>query len=443
MNAKTRLLLLALLLLPSGVAAQDRTTLDGEPAIRFLSGHGHLRTYCLGTLWITPTRIRFDSYVEPPHSYNLLRSQVQAFEAGDLFGFHYVKVQGGGDTYRMALAPDVDHSFGDRVQFAVRAFKDFNAATAEVARVEGQRRTDAAMVRAKMTADGPAIEFAALAGHGVVYSLGAKKASEWEPAEAAADAYRLVLGNVAGGTLVVTMKGVQFRSARADDAKVDFESPKEDIRIVSAAGGYPRVVLNVRKIGRITIYLGEFTGDPIINKGKKVGTQKRYYEATPLLRALGPEFPQLAAGLLPKPTLIIASTPPGAEVFVDGQRQGVTLAGGLRLPALTPGKHELRATLAGYQPWSATAELVAGEEKKVEASLVALPPPAPAAPAGPQPFQLADVVAMLQGGVSPKRVAALVQQRGVSFPLDDAAEKQVRAAGGDAELLVVIAKAKK
>jgi len=56
---------------------------------------------------------------------------------------------------------------------------------------------------------------------------------------------------------------------------------------------------------------------------------------------------------------------------------------------------------------------------------------------------LKDVVAMLQGGVAPKRVAALVTARGVDFALDDAAEKQVRSAGGDAELLVVIAKSKR
>jgi hypothetical protein len=40
-------------------------------------------------------------------------------------------------------------------------------------------------------------------------------------------------------------------------------------------------------------------------------------------------------------------------------------------------------------------------------------------------------------------VATLGRQRGVDFALNDEIEGRVRAAGGDAELLVAIAKAKK
>jgi len=45
--------------------------------------------------------------------------------------------------------------------------------------------------------------------------------------------------------------------------------------------------------------------------------------------------------------------------------------------------------------------------------------------------------------ISSKRVATPVQQRGVSFVLDDESERKIRDAGGDAELLLAIAKAKK
>ena len=46
------------------LAAQDTATLAGEPAIRFMAGHGHLTTYCDGQLWITATRVRFDGVDE-------------------------------------------------------------------------------------------------------------------------------------------------------------------------------------------------------------------------------------------------------------------------------------------------------------------------------------------------------------------------------------------
>lgn len=69
--------------------------------------------------------------------------------------------------------------------------------------------------------------------------------------------------------------------------------------------------------------------------------------------------------------------------------------------------------------------------------------PLPVVPSGPPPFTLQDVVDMLRGEMAPARIAILVQERGVSFALADAIEKQIRDAGGDTELLFAIAKAKK
>jgi hypothetical protein len=58
-------------------------------------------------------------------------------------------------------------------------------------------------------------------------------------------------------------------------------------------------------------------------------------------------------------------------------------------------------------------------------------------------FTLNDVCDLLKKGVRKDRVAFLVQQKGVSFVLDEVSERKIRDAGGDAELLLVIAKAKK
>ena len=64
-------------------------------------------------------------------------------------------------------------------------------------------------------------------------------------------------------------------------------------------------------------------------------------------------------------------------------------------------------------------------------------------PPGPPPLALSEVLEALQKGVPAARVSSLVSQFGVSFPLTDDAEKQLRGAGADANLLLAIAKAKK
>ncbi len=64
-------------------------------------------------------------------------------------------------------------------------------------------------------------------------------------------------------------------------------------------------------------------------------------------------------------------------------------------------------------------------------------------PPGPPPLALSEVVEALQKGVPAARVSSLVSQFGVSFALTDDAEKQLRGAGADANLLLTIAKSKK
>jgi TPR repeat protein len=55
----------------------------------------------------------------------------------------------------------------------------------------------------------------------------------------------------------------------------------------------------------------------------------------------------------------------------------------------------------------------------------------------------ADIASMLESGLDPKRVAVLVQQRGVNFSVTPATDKDLRAAGADDALLLAIATNKK
>ncbi len=134
--------------------------------------------------------------------------------------------------------------------------------------------------------------------------------------------------------------------------------------------------------------------------------------------------------------LKITSQPGSVEVYLDDKRRGSTSAeeGRLVLDDLAPGSYKLRLSLAGYKDWAQSVTLTAGQSAEIQAEMKV---------AGPGAFTLQDVVDMLRGEISPKRVAMLVQQRGVDFTLSDEIEKQVREAGGDSDLLVAIAKAKK
>jgi len=314
-------LTLPLVALP--LAAQDTTTLDGEAAIRIMAGHGHLNyTYCEGQLWITPTRLRFDSFLGSEHSFDLRRPEVKDFHAAHLFGFDYMKVDGGGHTYRLGIYPNLHGDFGDRFAFAEKAWKSFDTARPEVERTAAQRSTRPEQVRARLEKDGATLEFPAFAGPGVVWFRNEKTVTIWANGRAGGEAYGWILGKVTPGRLQVTAERVLFLPNEGSMSDMSFESPRSEVRIQNGAGGYPRLVVNVRSVGRTSIVLGAATGEPLVIKGKPAGNRVQFEDVAPLLRALGPQFPQMAAELLPKPVLVVTSEP-GAEIFVDEQRRGV------------------------------------------------------------------------------------------------------------------------
>jgi len=81
---------------------------------------------------------------------------------------------------------------------------------------------------------------------------------------------------------------------------------------------------------------------------------------------------QLFAQLSPEPrqgTLSVASTPSGAEVYVEGALRGRTP---LSL-ALPEGRYGVELRLSGYQPYRATVQVRRGETTRLEARLVPLP----------------------------------------------------------------------
>src|SRR5579859_2901216 len=120
-----RLLLLAVLLAASPLVAQDIVELDGQPALRFAVGHGHLQTYCEGELLISEARVAYRSVTTPEHSFNVARTEVRDAHSGGSLGFNYIKMDvGGKGTYRFGVFPDVLKKVPNRYEFLAQAINN-------------------------------------------------------------------------------------------------------------------------------------------------------------------------------------------------------------------------------------------------------------------------------------------------------------------------------
>ncbi|MGI9101875.1 MAG: PEGA domain-containing protein [Terriglobales bacterium] len=133
----------------------------------------------------------------------------------------------------------------------------------------------------------------------------------------------------------------------------------------------------------------------------------------------------------PQPGVLNITTDPGdVQVYVNDEPRGLTGPDGRLVLRLPPGAYRLRLSLPGYKDLQQQASVSSGKSEDWAAKLET---------AGPPPFTAADVSEMLQGKMSPKRVASLVQERGVDFELNPDLEKRLRAIGATSDLLLVIA----
>jgi hypothetical protein len=131
----------------------------------------------------------------------------------------------------------------------------------------------------------------------------------------------------------------------------------------------------------------------------------------------------------------ITTQPGGAQVYVNDEPRGVSSEQEGRLVLkMQPGSHTLRVSLPNYQDFTQTITVVAGQPLAVTAKLE---------PLGPPPFTADDIVKMLQGKVSNKRITALVDERGVDFAMTADLEKRLKALGADDALLLAIATKKR
>lgn len=98
-----------------------------------------------------------------------------------------------------------------------------------------------------------------------------------------------------------------------------------------------------------------------------------------------PVQPAAAPPLAP-PVLMLETTPPGAEVYVDQERVGKTgPEGKLKITTLAPGEHRVRISAQGFDDLTRSVELTAGQTNTVAVALAPAKPAATEPPANPNP----------------------------------------------------------
>jgi TonB family protein len=144
------------------------------------------------------------------------------------------------------------------------------------------------------------------------------------------------------------------------------------------------VLINGAKLGLTPLELSELEMGSYTVLVEKAG-----YESEELRAELNVESPRaslsvpLRAQARPAPSLAtvrVVSTPPGAQVLLDGKPTGITPLDRLRA---RPGKRTIRLQMMGFEPWETTVQLEAGASESISAALeprAAPPPPAPITP---------------------------------------------------------------
>jgi len=157
------------------------------------------------------------------------------------------------------------------------------------------------------------------------------------------------------------------------------------ISVTSSPSGYP-IIINGANTGIITpgTVTGLTTGLQIVelrppgyNNWKRSVTV--YPGKTEMLVAdlVSPGAPATPATPVPAGTgsLRATSIPAGANVNVGDRYYGITP---VTIPDLATGSHQVTISLTGYEPWSSTVSITAGETLDLAPTLNPLPQPTPA-----------------------------------------------------------------
>ena len=160
---------------------------------------------------------------------------------------------------------------------------------------------------------------------------------------------------------------------------VDASAPRAGILTIESEPVGASVLINGAKLGLTPLELSELEMGSYTVRLEKAG-----YESEELIAELNTESPRASLNVPMRgqarrapslATLRVVSTPPGAQVLLDGKPTGTTPLDKLRA---RPGERTIRLQMMGFEPWETTVRLQAGATESISAALEpreAAPPP--------------------------------------------------------------------
>jgi hypothetical protein len=367
-----------------------------NPVLRYPVAHQHAMSACMGYLYISKDRIKFDSQTEAVHSFDQARSDITVAQQ-----WHLVK-QEAEIRFRNNT---VYHFFHVKQHVVTNASMRFGwpDVLSEQDLINGAMRFDevVAGLRAQQHVAAPPV------------------ISMIEPADAA----------VEGKTLMATGGNMRLRG------------------IVSQESGIASVLVNGQPaaLRQLTPQTHEFVAENVsVGNGTsaivvlvmatdKSEAHKTFTVSRQGVRILEPAYFPYETG---ESTVRVRGVAAGysnvQRVEISGTPAVLTRQNGSDIEfqseaALNVGDNNLQ----GYVVDSS------GAREPFSLAVKRLPP------AGPQPLKEQEVEKALEDGLPSNRIMALVNKYGVDFALTDEVEQRLRRAGADSNLLLAIAKAKK
>ena len=206
------------------------------------------------------------------------------------------------------------------------------------------------------------------------------------------------------------------------EVKLVFSCPDEAPVCLSQAAkslGASRLVFGtVKKAGPdafdVTVKL--FDADKAVVESWTADQLSRAQSSGPALRAPVQKWVATLTGEALPGTLHMQGGVVGAAVAVDGVAAGVMSAGGLTIPNVAAGKHEILVTKPGYQPTTKSVILASGDARDVAVELIPEGPApiaaeGPVAPVAPGPTETSKEE-LTSGGRIGHKVAAWVALAG-------------------------------
>ena len=217
--------------------------------------------------------------------------------------------------------------------------------------------------------------------------------------------------------------GIEFTTEEGKKSGVLLQAHKDNYRaVLTALRGATGAPIAVAEEDRKFVPVGV---EVVAAEGSEETPAQPVEEPRPA--AAPPELAPAAAAAPETTSVVLKSTPSGAEVTADGRYVGSTPST-VKLPA---GDHLISILKPGYQPWQRTISVVPGGEVTIDATLEARA----------KALEVDDITKLLSGGVPEARLVQLVNERGVGFPLDIETELKLRQGGATDTLMQAISQA--